>query len=147
MKYNWGHGIATVILIGIIGVTSLVWTVTKERIDMVTDEYYPKELNYQGQIDKIRSYKDLGQKIELQLDGELLVNFPQVAPDPKGISGSLHIYRPSDERLDIQKEIHLTEAYSMAIPKSLLKSGKYEVIIDWKANGDSYLTKLPLFIK
>ena len=147
MKYNWGHGLATAIILGIIALSSLVFVVTKERIDMVTDEYYPKELNYQDQINKIKTYTELEKGIELKVNGELLIQFPEVVANPGDITGALHIYRPSDKRLDIERELRLTEAYTMVVDRNLLKAGKYEVIIDWKAGDQSYLTKLPLFIQ
>lgn len=147
MKYNWGHGIATAIILAIIALSSLVFVVTRERIDMVTDQYYPKELDYQLQIDKIKSYRELEQGVELKVNGELLIQFPKVSASPADITGALHIYRPSDERLDIEREVKLSDAYTMIIAKELLKLGKYEVIIDWKVDDKRYLTKLPLFIQ
>nr|WP_321410337.1 FixH family protein [uncultured Carboxylicivirga sp.] len=146
MKFNWGHGLVVVILLGITGFLSLVFITTRERIDMVTDEYYPKELEYQYQIEKLKNYNALSEKINIKINGNLAVVFPKITDKPDGITGNIHIYRPSDKRLDIEKEIQLDTAFIANFEKEKFKSGKYEVIIEWGANNQEYLTKLPLFI-
>ena len=146
MKFNWGHGLFVVIILGITGFLTLVFISTGERIDMVTDEYYPKELKYQDQIEKTKNYNALAQKIELKVNGDLAVVFPKLTDKPEGITGNIHIYRPSDKRLDLEKEIQLDTTYTTMFNKSVLQSGKYEVIIEWQANNQPYLAKMPLYI-
>lgn len=146
MKFNWGHGLFVVIILGITGFLTLVFITTRERIDMVTDEYYPKELKYQDQIEKTKNYNALTQKIELKVNGDLAVIFPKLTDKPEGITGNIHIYRPSDKRLDLQKEIQLDTTFTAMFNKSALQSGKYEVIIEWQANNQPYLAKMPLYI-
>ncbi|MBS2097433.1 FixH family protein [Carboxylicivirga linearis] len=146
MKFNWGHGLFVVIILGITGFLTLVFITTQERIDMVTDEYYPKELKYQKQIEKTKNYNALTQKIELKVNGDLAVVFPKLTDKPEGITGNIHIYRPSDKRLDLQKEIQLDTTFTTMFNKSALQSGKYEVIIEWQANNQPYFAKMPLYI-
>lgn len=146
MKFNWGHGLFVVIILGITGFLTLVFITTRERIDMVTDEYYPKELKYQNQIEKTKNYNALTQKIELKVNGDLEVIFPKLTDKPEGITGNIHIYRPSDKRLDLQKEIQLDTTFTSMFNKSALQSGKYEVIIEWQANNQPYFAKMPLYI-
>jgi len=146
MKFNWGHGLFVVILLGITGFLTLVFITTRERIDMVTDEYYPKELKYQDQIEKLKNYNALTQKVEMSMNGDLALVFPKLTEKPEGITGNIHIYRPSDKRLDLEKEIQLDTTYSAIFDKAAFQSGKYEVLIEWQANDQSYFTKMPLFI-
>jgi hypothetical protein len=146
MKFNWGHGLMVVILLGITGFLSLVLITTGERIDMVTDEYYSKELKYQDQIEKIKNYNLLDEKVQLQINGSLTLKFPKLTDNPLDIAGNIHLYRPSDKRLDLEKEIQLDSAYCLEFEKTDLQAGKYEVIIEWTANNKPFLTKLPLYI-
>lgn len=146
MKFNWGHGIILVILLSMAGFLTLVFISTNERIDMVTEDYYPKELKYDDQIEKIKNYNALTKKVEITLEESLLIQFPDDIANADAISGLVHLYRPSDKDLDIEKEIKLDEAYRMTISKQDLKSGKYELIIEWQANGQPYLTKQAVYI-
>lgn len=146
MKFNWGHGIILVILLSMAGFLTLVFISTNERIDMVTEDYYPKELKYDDQIEKIKNYNALTKKVEITLEESLLIQFPDDMANADAISGLVHLYRPSDKDLDIEKEIKLDEAYRMTISKQDLKSGKYELIIEWQANGQPYLTKQAVYI-
>ncbi|MCG8581790.1 MAG: FixH family protein [Bacteroidales bacterium] len=146
MKFNWGHGIILVIACGVVGFLSLVFITTRERIDMVTDDYYPKELKYDNQIEKQKNYNALRKKVQVNIDNVFEIIFPDNIADANSIEGLVHVYRPSNKALDIEEEIKLDEHYKMQIPLSKLKSGKYELIIEWQANGQPYLTKQDIFI-
>ncbi|WP_439185458.1 FixH family protein [Carboxylicivirga taeanensis] len=146
MKFNWGHGIVVVIATAVLGFVSLVFIVTNERIDMVTEDYYPKELKYDDQIEKLKNYHALSKKVEVSLGESLLIQFPDDIADANAISGLVHLYRPSDKDLDIEQEIKLNAAYQMRITKDALRGGKYELIIEWQANGQPYLTKQAIFV-
>ncbi|MCU4158039.1 FixH family protein [Carboxylicivirga sp. A043] len=146
MKFNWGHGIILVIACSVIGFLSLVYVTTRERIDMVTEDYYPKELKYDNQIEKLKNYNALTKKVEVNIDQSFEIIFPDNIADADAITGLVHIYRPSDKTLDVEEDIKLDEHYKLSIPLSKLKSGKYELIIEWQANGQPYLTKQDIFI-
>nr|WP_319398365.1 FixH family protein [uncultured Carboxylicivirga sp.] len=146
MKFNWGHGLVVAILLGISGLLTLVYITTNERIDMVTDGYYPKELKYQDQIEKLKNYNALSEKIIMNQDGGLSIVFPRLTEKPSQILGKIHIYRPSDQRLDVEREIKLDSAFIAKFNKEDFLNGKYEVIIEWQANNQLFLTKLPLYI-
>jgi hypothetical protein len=146
MKFNWGHGIILVIACSVIGFLSLVFITTRERIDMVTEDYYPKELKYDNQIEKQKNYNALSKKVQVSIDTAFEISFPDNIADAYSITGLVHIYRPSDKTLDVEEEIKLNEQYQMHIPLSKLKNGKYELIIEWQANGQPYLTNQDVFI-
>ncbi len=146
MKFNWGHGLTVAILLAITGITSLVYVTTAERIDMVTDEYYPKELKYQEQIEKIRNYNALEEKIQFTVQDTIIIRFPKLCDKPHDITGSVHLYRPSDKRLDKEQVLLLDSTFRFYWDKDKLEPGKYEVIIEWNANKTSFITKLPLYI-
>ncbi|MCT4589422.1 MAG: FixH family protein [Carboxylicivirga sp.] len=146
MKFNWGHGIVLVIVTGVIGFLSLVFITTRERIDMVTDDYYPKELKYDEQITKIKNYNALTKKVVITSDKGIQIEFPDNIADANAIIGKVHLYRPSDKSLDVEKEIKLNPDYQMSLSSDKLKKGKYELIIEWEANGQPYLTKQELYI-
>ncbi|MBK3515718.1 FixH family protein [Carboxylicivirga marina] len=146
MKFNWGHGIALVIVTGVIFFISLVFITTRERVDMVTEDYYPKELKYDAQMDKMKNYNALDKKVVVNVGNAFEITFPDNIADANMIKGLVHIYRPSNKEFDVEEEIKLNEQFTMSIPLHKFQSGKYELIIEWEANGQPYLTKQDIYI-
>ena len=94
---DWGKGI----LLAIIGfiviiMTMVVISVRMEGIELVTENYYEAEINYQDQIDKEKSTLTLEREV-LQFDAENQSLFLDL---PVGATGILHLFRPSDSKLD-----------------------------------------------
>jgi len=146
MKFNWGHGIFIVIVIGITGFLSLLYITTRERIDMVTEDYYPKELKYEDQIIKTKNYNALREKVIVKVEDQVSINFPKQLGTAQQITGLVHFYRPSDKLLDVETELVLNDSYAMFFDKENFKEGKYEVIIEWQAGEKPFFTKLDLYI-
>ncbi len=146
MKFNWGYGIVLVLAIAIGGFLTMVFITTGEKIDMVTEDYYPKELKYDNQIEKTRNYNALTDKVTITTDADINVVFPQIVDNEKQIKGGIHFYRPSDKQLDIEKEIKLDNEFKMVFDKKTFQKGKYELIIEWEDGQKPYLTKLDVYI-
>ena len=71
MKFNWGHGIVVTMGIAMSLILVLVYFSYQQTIDLVTEDYYPKQLVYENQIDKqnrITSYNVCYTKL-LRYDG------------------------------------------------------------------------------
>jgi hypothetical protein len=49
---SWGKGIILVFVVFVLGIGVLVYRSMTKNIDLVTTNYYEKELKYQEQIDK-----------------------------------------------------------------------------------------------
>ena len=102
MKFNWGHGIVGVLVLFGALIFTLVYKSHQQNIDLVTEEYYDTEGQYQErQIRKSRA-KDL--------DGEFLVErtnegFEVTLPeglDAELIEGTITFYNPTDKLLDFE---------------------------------------------
>ena len=141
MKFNWGHGLTVVIAIGVAGILTLVYLSTKQKIDLVTDDYYPRELVYEKQIQKQRNTQSLDQKILMTISDTITFHFPELSNHPSEIKGKILFYRPSDRTLDREEPVILDSAFKQKYPASLLKQGKFEVIIEWEYNQVEYLQK------
>ena len=146
MKFNWGHGLITAIALGIIGILTLVFVTTRERIDLVTEDYYPKELKYEDQLVKIRNYQALQTPITLEEKDELWLRFPPVTDVASEITGSIHVYCPADKDKDMTFPVSLNEGFKQVLPLKELTRGKYEIKVEWQANGTDYLYKQTYFI-
>ena len=55
MKWNWGTGIAITLVLFIGLMSFMVFKSTQQRFDLVSENYYEEELNYQEVIDQKRN--------------------------------------------------------------------------------------------
>jgi hypothetical protein len=141
MKFHWGHGLLIAIILGVSGILLLVFLSSRERIDLITEDYYPKGINYQQQIEKIKNSSALKQGISLKVSDSLLISFPRVVSSPDSIRGEIWIYSAADKFADMKMMINLNDSYSQSIDIRNLHLAKYELIIDWEAEGKAYLHK------
>ncbi len=143
MKFNWGTGIVLAFIAFISFILYFVINMTinkKYEHDLVTENYYGKELQFQNDIEKQEHSKTLEQDIVWKRTSEgLLIVFPETI-SPKDIMGNVFLYRPSNKQLDFESSINLT-SHQLLIPDERLVGGRWNLSIDWQANGNSYLYK------
>ena len=146
MKIHWGHGITIAIALCMIAILSLVFITSKEKIDLVTEEYYPKELIYEQQLVKLRNTENLAEKIFITTSGSITVQFPDLGSLNDSIRGEILFYRPSDKMLDKQIKIKPDSNLQMVFDRRMFNNGKYEVIIDWSDSRKLYLQKETIYL-
>ena len=135
MKFNWGNGLFVVIILFIILLFGLVYKATRQKIDLVTDDYYPRELRYDEVVDKKKNAAALGDDISVeQLRSGLRIMLPAKLKN-EFAGGVFHLYRASNEKLDIRDTLPPDSTMRFIIPAALLKKGKYELYIDLKDTG------------
>ena len=143
MKINWGTAIviAFVAFIGFI-MYFVVNMAANDKYDhdLVVEDYYQQELEFQSDIDKEANSKTLTTNITWQKtqDG-ILIRFPEDL-DVEKIEGSVFLYRPSNKQLDFDTPISLSN-HNLLIPDNRLLGGRWNIKIDWKYNNQSYLFK------
>lgn len=147
MKINWGTAI--VIAFGLF-MTFILFFVFKVQSDskydneLVTEDYYQKELLVQGNIEKQQSANNLEHKVVLNKSADgITIAFPSDF-DYKNIKGKVSLYRPSSQKLDFEIPISLSSS-NLLIPNSNLVGGLWDISIDWTYNDSSYLIKETMY--
>ena len=143
MKWNWGTGIVLVILAFMSFILFLVIKMTTNKDfdhDLVTEEYYAKEMLYQTEIDAETNTNNLSEKIisKKTEEGWFLV-FPKEL-DPSKIKGNVFLYRPSNQKLDFSIPLNLNSS-RILIPKNKMLEGRWNITIDWTYEDTPYLYK------
>jgi len=137
MKINWGTGIViafTLFMSFILYFIIKVQTNTKYDNEFVVTEYYKKELLAQQDLDKEQNAYDLTNKVVVKAVAEgITIDFPSDF-DCKNIKGIVSLYRPSNQKLDFEVPISLSNPH-LLIPKSNLVGGRWDITIDWKYQG------------
>jgi nitrogen fixation protein FixH len=143
MKLNWGTGI----VLAFIGFISFIMffvirmnTNDKYDHDLVNENYYKAELEYQNDIDKEKNSKNLASDITWKKTSEgLVITFPEDL-NIEDIEGKVFLYRPSNKQVDFESSISLSD-HNLLIPDKRLLDGRWNLKVDWKYNGKSYLYK------
>lgn len=143
MRMNWG---TSIVIAFALFMTFILYFVFKVQSDsqydheMVTEEYYKKELNFQGQLDKQQNANNLIEKIAIESnESGLQIAFPSDF-DYKKIKGKVSLYRPSNQKLDFEIPISLSSS-NLLIPKTDLAGGRWDISIEWEYEGKEYLNK------
>ncbi|HMC01080.1 MAG TPA: FixH family protein [Flavobacteriaceae bacterium] len=143
MKFNWGTGV----VIAFIGFISFImYFVINMNInkkydhDLVTEDYYKEELQFQNDIDKQKNGNNLTENIYWKKTEEgIILNFPKTLKANE-ITGKVFLYRPSNKQLDFEIPLSLSNQY-LLIPDKRLLDGRWNIKVDWQYNGKSYLYK------
>lgn len=143
MKINWGTGLAIGMGLFVIFILQFVIRIsTQDKYDneLVTENYYEKEMVFQKQIDGTINAKKLKHDISgKRTDEGYVLTFPEEF-NPQKIEGDIALYRPSNKKLDFEEKLTL-KGNTYLIPKERLVSGHWDIIISWEYEGESYYFK------
>lgn len=141
MKINWGTGI----VIGIVAfMLFILQYVIRVQVDpyydneLVTDQYYQKEIEINDNRLKLENAQKLGNQLQVSASAEgILVSFPSNF-NPNDIKGKVSLYRPSNQAFDQTILLELTSNH-LLIPRSKLIDGRWDITIDFTHNNLGYL--------
>lgn len=135
---NWGYRIAigfTTFCLITIGVTVYLMM---QKVDIVTDNYYEKELKYQEQLDKVARTRALKETMEITNTGkELVIKFPNV-PDKNQNKDFISLYRPSDNTKDVKIPVLTDSSRTQIVSVERIARGYWKVQINWTSGGSEY---------
>lgn len=142
---NWGKGIALVLILFILGLAFLVYKTTEVTSEMVTDNYYEKELAYEEVIEGKRNLQKLSEEIQVKIDAEKVsIQFPKELIQ-ENIKGNILFYRPSDPKKDRTTAIALKD-YVQNIDIQNFITGNYQVQITFEVDGNKYYFEKNIYI-
>lgn len=143
MKFNWGTALAIWLALFIAFIMYFVIRISTEKkydYDLVTEEYYKKEMVFQKEMDDEANSNSLEGRIsgEKMAEGWMLT-FPMNI-DYSKIEGTVFLYRPSNKQLDFQLPVKLSNP-NLLIPDQRLVAGRWNTIVRWSYEGEDYLYK------
>lgn len=137
-KINWGWRIAMLYGGFALFILFLVWKTTTVTDDLVTPDYYAKELQYQEQIDKVKRTSELkvqptwrvaSERVEIIFPSEMIQN---------DLTAQVLFYSPAKAKNDVSVNCVFDPNGLCSIDASQLNKGVYQMKIDWSAGGLSY---------
>ncbi len=143
MKINWGMGLVIVMTLFIGFISFFVYRMTTDHNlehDLVTEGYYQKEMELQGNIYAQQNTAAMEKQITgIKNKMGYLLQFPE-GFNPHKIKGIVSLYRPSNKKLDFEIPLELTDS-NLLIPGSRLLEGRWNITIDWEYEGKKYRFK------
>ena len=142
---NWGYKILFVYAVFVSGIMFLVFKSSSQRVDLVTTDYYAKELKYQQKIDAMNMVQKLSDTVRYeQNDGKLIIEFPKDFSGVK-VTGDVVLYCPSDENKDIKQNFSVKD--NPVVMPVRGDKGLYELQLSWEANNTSYYFEKKLILR
>lgn len=142
---SWGTKILMVYVAFVAGIVFMVFKSSSTNTDLVTPDYYEKELKYQDKIEEMKRTTALTAQVECRVkDNILTIVFPA---DFKGrqLVGEAEMYCPSNKKNDFKEAFSvLDNALQVTIPEG--RKGQYELHLSWKDGGVTYYFEKKIFI-
>lgn len=137
---NWGWKIVLVYSAFVVMTLGMVFYFMGHKVDLVADDYYKQEIQYQDQIDKMTNAKSLKQPIVFVISSArrtVSLGFPE-AHLQEGLKGNIQFYRPSDSSLDKTFDIKTNASGEQVIAVGSLKKGLWKIKVSWTAGNTAY---------
>jgi hypothetical protein len=146
-KFNWGHGIVATFIVFAVGTFIMVYIAVTTKVDLVTDDYYEKELRYQQQIDIMTETNELSERIEVAfLNDSVSIRYPKSAGDGP-YRGTVSFFRPSDKSKDVSFDVMPDTSGVQVISIAELSSGLWRIKIAWNVDGREYFHEQPVIVQ
>ncbi|MBX7183061.1 MAG: FixH family protein [Bacteroidia bacterium] len=135
---NWGFRIVLLYVGFVALIVTMVVLTLRERVDLVSKDYYDQELKFQKRIDRINQTNELKTNLSWEVKpGKVQVNFPTELKGQK-IKAKAFFFRPSDSSLDKTIEVSADTTCRAEISTSKLKPGMYKLQMEWEADQVAY---------
>ncbi|MHC1768640.1 MAG: FixH family protein [Verrucomicrobiia bacterium] len=135
----WPTCIIGCFVVFIAGLLTFIVFASTQRNDLVRPDYYEAEIRYQQQIDRIQRTQSMPQPAAIVYDGprrRITIQLP--AAHAHVSSGQVHLYRPSDARLDRELPLALDTEGRQQLDAASLRSGLWKVRVQWSVAGEDY---------
>lgn len=146
IKIGWGTKITILYVSFALLIGTMVAMCVNQKIDLVSSDYYQKELIFQTKIDEAKNAEALTEKISHTITEENLELFFPTVFKGKKVSGEILFFRPSDASKDYKTNIELNGSVQQSIALNNLSKGMYKMQIGWEAESTSYFIEETIVI-
>lgn len=142
---NWGKGVVIAFVCFIGYIMYFVISAFQMNFDMVTDNYYGKELDFENKQKRIENFRELGKKVEIsQQQATLTLDYNSLN---QHLKGEVYFYHPASEKNDFRAQIVKNQEGKQVIPKQKLQRGMYKIILEWEVAGKEYYQQEQIYIQ
>lgn len=141
IKWNWGTGITLVYTTFAVAIISFVVYSFKQRIDLVTPDYYAKELIFQEQIEKEQRTRALAEPLSWERnENTITMQFPTISGISR-YSADIQFFNPANASLDHRVSVTADAGRKALISLNKLQSGRYTMKVNWTGGSTKYYSE------
>ncbi len=133
---NFGKWIVVSFVLFGVFIASLVAICVRQDINLVSLDYYNRELAHQQKMELIENANKLSSLPEFSIEANVLVvsftDFKKVE------TGELHLLRPSDSKLDRKFAVTASSGKIQQYPLEVWSKGLYRASMQWRMDGQEY---------
>jgi hypothetical protein len=134
---NWGRGIILAMALFMGFILFLVVNIMLHTVDLESEDYYKKEINYEQEITAMKNFNAIDSRIGVSSNTEFVVF--QLPEKTKITEVEIHFFRPNNTKLDKLFQVNGTKTY--LVPKTTLEKGNYSIQLHFKHNQKPCLQK------
>jgi len=143
----WPASIIGFFVVAFIFLAAFVVWAMRQREDLVSADYYEREVRYQEQLDLLNRSHALAAQVVVTFDpAQQIVVIALPADKHLGATGQVHLYRPSDARLDRALPLALEADGTQKLDARELADGLWKVRVKWTAAGQEYFLEQPVIV-
>ena len=134
---NWGRGIILAMALFMGFILFLVVNIMLHTVDLESEDYYKKEINYEQEITAMKNFNAVNSRIGVSSNAEFVVF--QLPKKTKITEVEILFFRPNNTKLDKLFQVNGTKTY--LVPKTTLEKGNYSIQLHFKYNQKPCLQK------
>lgn len=139
---NWGKGIIAGMIVFMLFILSMCIYMFSAPADEYDHQYYEKGLGFDRDYKLEQQVtKDHAQPI-IRQTGQML-NLKFTTP----VAGKIRFIRPSSQAMDKIFPLNSGNADDVEISLSTIKTGKWQLVLEWQSKQKNYLYQQEIYIK
>lgn len=119
---SWGRGVAIALISFIVFIATLVTIIIRQKVDLVSEDYYQNEIAFQDEIESRQKGAQLAPYTINREKEFYIFSFPSKSEMD---SITVRLVRPNDERMD--QTYRVKQDAPLIIPQEVLVKGRYQV--------------------
>ena len=136
----WPLSIIVVCSLFVASTAALIVMACSQKVDLVSADYYEKELKFQGQIDRTERTRLEASQTAVAYDGahqQITVSLPP-GQAHGSVSGSVELYRPSSASMDRAVRLAPDASGVQHVDADGLAPGLWKVRVSWTFEKRNY---------
>lgn len=144
---NWGYKILIVIIAFMIAILSMVFVAFRQTNDMLDENYYEKEMNYQSLIDAAQNLNLVNDSLLINQNESYVIVHVPITLISNFEKGNLTFLRIDDKRKDFTFDFKPNEEGILQIEKFKFIPGTYKARMKWRNLGKDYYREQNLIVE
>ena len=143
---NWGYKILFLYLGFLIFVLTMVYMSMNQQVDLVSPDYYDREIAFQKQIDAGKNSMEAQAGWRLEVDASRVRLLYSKPADAARLNGTVLFFRSSDAAQDRREKLQTAPDGSQSFDVTSMKKGAWKVVLEWQVDGKAYYEEKNIFI-